>query len=219
MSRAIDRMPCFSSRSLCLFYLAAKQKYPVRICAETCDFTGRGSPRVCLAKPSGGAKPCIDRVFLPHGPHSERSVSELLWWLFVARSSLARAMLHRARTYVWIITRACGEFAIIANVLSSLYGSPSVQQNASRRDATNLACDRASWIGRAMNLYPKTAPLFSSFMGLLIGEQITITDTYVLWESQDMMHNTWNIYMYIIKLPVSSKFILNGNGSNFKTGL
>lgn len=72
-----------------------------------------------LVKPSGGAKPCIDRVFLLHGPHSEGSISKLLWWLFVARSSFARAMLHRARTYVWIITRACGEFAIIANVLSS----------------------------------------------------------------------------------------------------
>lgn len=56
--------------------------------------------------------------------------------------------------------------------------SPSVQ-DASRRDATNLAaCGRALRIGRDMNLYSKTAPLLSSFMGSLVGERTTVADIY-----------------------------------------
>lgn len=52
---------------------------------------------------------------------------------FVARSTPARAMLHQARTYVWIITRACDEFAIIVTVLSLLYGSPMYSGMCPRR--------------------------------------------------------------------------------------
>jgi len=182
-SRAIDRPSCFSSRLL--FYLAAKQKYPLRICAETCDFTGRGSLRVHRSlsrETKHGARTWKSAVYRPrfsHEPHSERSVSELLWWLFVARSSPARAMFRR--TYVWIITRACDEFVIIADILSPLCGSPSVQQAVSHKGETNLVYGRALWIEKPWIYILLKTPLFIlDFYGVISRGTNCCRDLYII---------------------------------------
>jgi len=127
-----------------------------------------------------GNQPCIDRVFsLLRITFRTKCPGIALMAFRSTFESCARNA--PSRTYVWIITRACGEFAIIADVLSPWYRSPSVQQDAFPEER-NKSRVRPSFANRKSHEFisGNSSVILDSFMGLLVGERTTVTDMYVI---------------------------------------